>query len=84
MVFWAGRLIVKLWLSEHHLRGDAQERAVMTKSYLAMTENDKAQDTDRAIVLSAIFRPAPDGVVKEEGPQDIGLHALMAKLLARP
>lgn len=84
MVFWAGRLIVKLWLSEHHLRSDAQERAVMTKSYLAMTENDKAQDTDRAIVLSAIFRPAPDGVVKEEGPQDIGLHALMAKLLARP
>ncbi len=84
MVFWAGRLIVKLWLSEHHLHIDARERAVMTKTYLAMTENGAAQDADRAIVLSAIFRPAPDGVVREEGPQDLGLQALLAKILAKP
>ena len=84
LIFWVGRLVVKLWLSEHHLRVDADERAIMTKTYLAMTANDAASDADRAIVLSSVFRPTPDGVVKEEGPGDIGLNALLAKLLSRP
>lgn len=83
LVFWIGRLVVKLWLSEHHLRVDAKERAIMTQAYLAMNENDAMGETDRAIMLASIFRPAPDGVVKEEGPQDIGLQALLSRLLAK-
>jgi hypothetical protein len=83
LVFWIGRLVVKLWLSEHHLRVDAKERAIMTQAYLAMSENDAMAEADRAIMLASIFRPAPDGVVKEEGPQDIGLQALLSRLLAK-
>ena len=83
LIFWIGRLVIKLWLSEHHLRIDSNERAVMTKTYLAMTENDSASNEDRAIVLSAIFRPTPDGVVKEEGPNDFGVNAQLARLITR-
>lgn len=83
LVFWIGRLVVKLWLSEHHLRVDAKERAIMTQAFLAMSENDAMADADRAIMLASIFRPAPDGVVKEEGPQDIGLQALLSRLLVK-
>ncbi|MGN6690053.1 MAG: DUF6161 domain-containing protein [Sphingopyxis sp.] len=83
LVFWIGRLVVKLWLSEHHLRVDAKERAIMTQAFLAMSENDAMAEADRAIMLASIFRPAPDGVVKEEGPQDIGLQALLSRLLAK-
>lgn len=83
LVFWIGRLVVKLWLSEHHLRVDAKERAIMTQAFLAMSENDGMAEADRAIMLASIFRPAPDGVVKEEGPQDIGLQALLSRLLAK-
>lgn len=83
LIFWVGRLVIKLWLSEHHLRVDADERAVMTKTYLAMTENGSALDEDRAIVLTSIFRPTPDGVVKEEGPTDVGLNAYLARIASK-
>lgn len=83
LVFWIGRLLTKLWMSEHHLRNDAHERAVMTTTYLALTRTDKAEDIDRQIILNALFRSTPDGIVKEEG-SELGLQALAAKYLSRP
>ena len=77
-LFWAVRFIVKLFLSERHLRIDAQERAVMTKTYIALAGEGHASDVDRAIVLSTLFRPTTDGIVKEDGagfnPADIMQH----------
>lgn len=84
LTFWIGRLLTKLWLSEHHLRNDAHERAVMTTTYLALTREERAADADRQIILSALFRNTPDGIVKEEGAADIGLQAVIAKYLAKP
>lgn len=84
LIFWAGRLIVKLWLSEHHLRKDATERSVMTETYLSLQEGGQASESEKAIVLAAIFRPTPDGVVKEEGPADLGLQAAISRYLAKP
>lgn len=84
LTFWIGRLLTKLWMSEHHLRNDAHERAVMTTTYLALTRGDKAEDVDRQIILSALFRNTPDGIVKEEGVSEFGLQGLVAKFLAKP
>lgn len=84
LIFWGGRLIVKLWLSEHHLRKDAAERSVMTETYLSLQEGGQASESDKAIVLGAIFRPTPDGVVKEDGPADLGLQAAISRYLAKP
>ena len=83
LLFWLGRVIVKLFLSEHHLRSDCQEKAVMTQAYLSMDTNERFSEADRAIVLASIFRSSPDGIVKDEGPADIAGTAVLAKLLSR-
>jgi hypothetical protein len=83
IIFWVGRLLTKLYLSEHHLRNDAEERAVMTTTYLALTKEHAAEEADRQIVLSALFRTTPDGIVKDDGPGDASLQAFASRLLAR-
>lgn len=80
VTFWIGRLLTKLYLSEHHLRIDAEEREIMTTTYLALTKDKAADETDRQIILAALFRNTPDGIVREDGPADIGLGMLLARL----
>jgi hypothetical protein len=82
MLFWVGRLLTKLYLSEHHLRNDAEERAVMTETYLALTKEADASDADRDIILAAIFRNTPDGIVRDDGPGDVMPQAMMAKFMS--
>lgn len=64
---WAIRLIIRLFLSHSHLRTDAAERVVMTQTYLALLEEAKlSEEKDRSLILGALFRPASDGMVKDE------------------
>jgi hypothetical protein len=66
-VTWAIRLIIRLFLSHSHLRTDAAERVVMTQTYLALLEEAKlTEEKDRSLILGALFRPASDGMVKDE------------------
>lgn len=83
MVFWAARILTRLFLSEHHLAIDAEERAVMTQTYLALTAEGQAQENERSIVLSALFRPTADGIVKDDAAPDISPAALLSKLGSR-
>lgn len=83
VAFWAGRLLSKLYLSEHHLRHDAEERAVMTRTYLALTHEKAAEEIDRQIILTALFRSTPDGIVKDDGPPEIGLPAILGRILGK-
>lgn len=80
--FWMGRILTKLYLSEHHLKTDADERAVMAKTYLALTNSGVATEADKQIILAALFRAGSDGIVKDDGPPDIGLQAMLSKVLA--
>lgn len=65
---WGIRLIVRMFLSNLHLMTDAQERAVMITTYLALGQTGDAVEKDhRTLILQTIFRPAPDGIVKDEG-----------------
>ena len=84
LAFWVGRLLTKLYLSEHHLRNDAEERAVMTTTFLALTHARGAEEADRHIVLTALFRATPDGIVKDEGPSDLSVAGLVGRLATRP
>lgn len=84
LLFWAGRLLTKLYLSQHHLRQDADERATMTTTYLALTAEQAASDGDRTIILNALFRNTPDGIVKEDGGLDPSIAAALGKFLAKP
>lgn len=78
--FWIGRILTKLYLSEHHLKTDADERAVMTETYLALTQDTETSDAEKQIILAALFRNTTDGIVKDDGPVDISIPALLARL----
>jgi Family of unknown function (DUF6161) len=65
---WALRLVVRMFLSHLHLLTDADERVVMVQTYLSLLEGDHlASKEDRQLILQALFRPATDGIVKDEG-----------------
>lgn len=65
---WALRLLVRMFLSHLHLLADAGERVVMVRTYLSLLEGDRlASKDDRQLILQALFRPASDGLVKDEG-----------------
>lgn len=68
------------YLSEHHLRKDAEEREIMTKTYLALTKDAVAADADRHIILNGLFRNSADGIVKDEGGLDPSLAAAIARI----
>jgi hypothetical protein len=65
---WGLRLLVRMFLSHLHLLTDAGERVVMVQTYLSLLEGDRlANKEDRHLILQALFRPASDGIVKDEG-----------------
>lgn len=78
-IFWAGRVLVRLFLSEHHLAGDAEERAVMAQTYLALVNEDKADKEDRHIVLETLFRHSTDGIVKDDAAPNFSLSQFLSK-----
>lgn len=74
---WAVRLMIRIFLSHSHLEIDAAERVTMVKTYLSLLESDKLpSDDDRKLILQALFRPASDGIVKDEGLPHPALEAL--------
>lgn len=67
LVIWALRLVVRMYLSHIHLERDADERIVMVKTYLALLEAQAMDSNEhRQLILNALFRPASDGIVKDE------------------
>lgn len=80
IIFWAGRVLLRIYLSDRHLLTDAEERVAMIKTYLALSHEGKVDGADRALILAPVFRSAADGIVKEEGP-DVSVVGLLAKAL---
>ncbi|BBC70891.1 hypothetical protein AEB_P0023 [Altererythrobacter sp. B11] len=78
--FWIMRIVVRMYMTEHHLGIDAQSRASMAQTYLALTKEDVASDQDRAIVLASLFRPVVDGIVKDDGLPAITPAAILSGL----
>jgi hypothetical protein len=65
--FWFVRILVKLFLSQIHLENDASERITMIRTYLALARGGKLKDDDLKAIVTAVFRPTGDGIVKDEG-----------------
>ncbi len=83
IIFWVARVLVRLFLSEHHLAIDAEERATMALTYLALTADEKADEKERALVLASLFRPTADGIVKDDAAPDLAPGAILSKILAK-
>lgn len=79
LVFWIGRILSRMYLSEQHLATDANQRAVMTKTYLALIPHSNDDKNSREIILTALFRATSDGVVKDEGG-DTNLAMLLSRM----
>lgn len=74
---WATRLIVRMFLSHIHLETDSAERVTMVKTYLSLLEAEALPtDDDRKLILEALFRPASDGIVKEDALSNPALDIL--------
>jgi len=80
-LFWAARVLLKTYLTERHLERDASERSVMTQTFLALIKDGGVKDEDRLVILNSLFRPSADLPSSDDGPGDIALPALMARLL---
>jgi hypothetical protein len=83
IIFWFARVLVRLFLREHHLAIDAEERATMALTYLALTADEKADEKERALVLASLFRPTADGIVKDDAAPDLAPGAILSKILAK-
>ena len=66
---WLIRLLSKIFISNLHLRTDADERVTMIKTYLALLLEGKGpKDDGRQLILQTLFRPSSTGFIKEDGP----------------
>jgi hypothetical protein len=60
------RVFTKMMMSNFHLYRDAQERKQLTYLYLSLINEASVSDTDRTIVLQALFSRADTGLLKED------------------
>ncbi|MGM0786023.1 MAG: DUF6161 domain-containing protein [Pseudomonadota bacterium] len=79
---WLTRLSTKIFISNLHLRTDADERVTMIQTYLALLREGKGLDeADRQLILQTLFRPSSTGYFNEEVPHSP--HELMINVLRR-
>jgi hypothetical protein len=55
----------------------------MALTYLALANDGKVEEKDRALVLGALFRSGSDGLVKDTSGPDASLAGLLARLMER-
>lgn len=84
VALWGGRILVRLYMSEHHLAIDAEERATMVHTFLALQLGGQVEAKDLQLILGPIFRPSADGIVKDDGAPDLGLASILSKAGAKP
>jgi hypothetical protein len=64
---WPLRILVRMLLSHLHLRADARERVTMVRTYLSLSrEGQGLPESDRRLILEALFRPASTGIVRDD------------------
>ena len=66
LYLWSMRVLMRMYMTEHHLKIDAYSRANMAQTYLALVKDKAAGEADRHIVLASLFRPVVDGIVKDD------------------
>lgn len=78
VAFWCARILVRIVLSHLHLYFDAEQRVVMTQTYLALIrEGSLTTDDGRESVLRALFRPTATGIVRDDAVPPTPMGAAM-------
>jgi hypothetical protein len=82
LFLWLLRVAVRLFLARSHPSVDATERAVIVETYIAPLKGGAVSKEQRQLVLAAVFRHAPSGLIKD----DAGPHTpldLLARVIGR-
>lgn len=85
-LLWYVRMQMKLFLSERHLALDARERTAFAQAYVGFLGDKDSSDEaagQRSAVYAALFRPAPDGIIKEDSGLDPSIAAALSKFLSK-
>lgn len=79
---WVTRLSAKIFISNLHLRTDADERVTMIQTYLALLrEGSGPKDEERQLILQTLFRPSTTGFIKDDGPSSF--HEMVSNALSK-
>ena len=80
MCLWVIRLQQKVFLSERHLKLDAEERSAFAETFLALNDEKELSPDSMNMVLAALLRPTQDGLIKDdEGGFDPSVVAMISK-----
>ena len=82
-VFWAMRMVAKIFLSNYHRAVDAAERETMVKTFLALRREGNITDEQLDLVLSPLFRPGATGLVREDSTPEYGIISKLSKELSK-
>lgn len=81
LYIWALRFFIRMMMTEHHLQIDAEARSTMAETYLALSKLGTSSDTERAVVMNALFKPVTDGIVKDDGMPAMSPAALLSNAM---
>lgn len=76
-------LFVKFATSSFHLAADATEREQLTHVYLAMLKDKNIEESERELVLQAIFSRAETGLIKGDGLPKMPTSAVLMELIKK-
>lgn len=84
LILWVTRLQYRIFLSERHLSLDADEKKAFAETFMALKEDASVDVANETIVLTSLFRPTQDGIIKDEdGGFDLSAAAVLARQMAR-
>lgn len=86
VLLWVVRMQYRIFLSERHLSLDASEKKAFAETFMAMRQDASVDVANETIVLTSLFRPTQDGIIKDEAGSglDFSAAALLAKQMSRP
>lgn len=77
-VAWVLRLLHRVFTTNLSLLSDASERVAMVKTFLALINEHAANETDRILILQALFRPS--AAAGDEGAPPHWFDLLMQRI----
>jgi hypothetical protein len=83
LVIWPLRIVSKMLLSNMHLETEADQRATMAHTYLALLrQDDGIAKEDRQLMLKTLFRTINTGIIKDDGTPASAVE-LFTRLIGR-
>ncbi len=66
LAVWGTRVLLRLLLSENHLKTRAEEKKILIQTYVELVKDGLANTDERHIVLGSVFSLSQDGLVSDD------------------